>query len=115
MKDIYSSDTQKCTTEVTGNSAQTAQNICKRAECTIVENFCIYCKKPHKTGNKKICKGYKIEATVQNKMRLDKCGVFTATETLGYRRIKFYVPVAREAAKREAKRDRRRNKPTDKL
>ena len=37
MKDVYSSDTKKNTAEVTGNTANTAQNICRREECTIVE------------------------------------------------------------------------------
>ena len=57
-----------------------------------------------------------MEATFQNKMRLDKCEAYTAKETLGYRQTKFYVSAERGTAKREEKqRDRRRNKSTDKL
>ena len=44
-----------------------------------------------------------MEATIQNKMRLDKCDVYTAKERLGYRGRKSYVSVARGAAKREKK------------
>ena len=48
-------------------------------------NFCLYCKKTHKTGDKKICEEYIVEATIQNKIRLDKSVAYTAKETLGYR------------------------------
>ena len=48
-------------------------------------NFCLYYKEPHKTEDKKKCEEYKMEATIQNKMRLDKCDAYTAKETLGYR------------------------------
>ena len=85
MKDVYCLDTQKSTAEVTRNSAQTAQNICRREEYTIVERtFASTAIKPHKMRDKKICKEYKIKATKQNKMRLDKCDAYTAKETLGY-------------------------------
>ena len=66
-------------------------------------NFCLYCKEPHKIGDKNICGGYKMEATIQNNMRLDKCGAYTAKETLGYMGRKSYVSAARGAAKREEK------------
>ena len=46
-------------------------------------NFCLYCKKTHKTGDKKICKGYKMEATIQSKIRLNKCNAYTAKTILG--------------------------------
>ena len=36
-------------------------------------------------------------------MRLGKCDAYTAKETLGYRGRKFYLSVARGAAKREEK------------
>ena len=58
-------------------------------------NFCLYCEKPHKTGNKKICEEYKIEATIQYKMRLYKWDAYTAKETLGYRRRKSYISTVR--------------------
>ena len=41
----------------------------------------LHCKL-HKTGVKNICKEYKIETTMQNKMRLN---AYTAKETLGYK------------------------------
>ena len=44
-----------------------------------------------------------MEATNQNKMRLDKCDAYTAKETLCYRGRKSYVSAARAAAKREKK------------
>ena len=47
-------------------------------------NFCLYCKEPHKTEDKKICEEYKMESTIQNKIKLDKCDTYTAKETLGY-------------------------------
>ena len=59
-------------------------------------NFCPYCKEPHKTGDKKICEKYKIEAAIQKKMRV-KSDAYTAKETLGYREKKSYV----SAVKRE--------------
>ena len=34
---------------------------------------------------------YKMEAKIQIKMRLDKCGAYTAKETLGYSGRKSYV------------------------
>ena len=34
---------------------------------------------------KKISGEYKVEATIQNKIRLDKCDAYTAKETLGYK------------------------------
>ena len=44
-----------------------------------------------------------MEATTQNKMRLDKCDAYTAKETQGYRGRKSYVSVTRGAAKRKEK------------
>ena len=55
-------------------------------------NFCLYCKEPHKTEDKKICEKYKMEAKIQKNMRLDKCDMYTTKET---------------------ERDNRRNKPTE--
>ena len=43
-KDVYSPDTQKRTAEVTVNSAQ---NICRREECTIVEETFVSTAKIH--------------------------------------------------------------------
>ena len=34
---------------------------------------------------KKIYEEYKMEATIKNKMRLDKCDVYPEKETIGYR------------------------------
>ena len=62
-------------------------------------------KKHTRQETKKICEEYKMEATIQSKMRLDKCNAYTVKETLG-----FSV-----AAKRRKTEGRRRNKPTDKL
>ena len=58
-------------------------------------------KKLHKTGDKKICKEYKMEAAIQNKMRLNKCDVYTAKETLGYKGRKSYMRAARGAEERD--------------
>ena len=58
-------------------------------------NLCLYYKQPHKTVDKKICEEYKMEPTIQNKMRLDKCDAYTTKETLGYRGRKSYVSAAR--------------------
>ena len=66
-------------------------------------NFCFYNKEPHKIGGKKICEEYKMEAIIQNKMRLDKCDAYTTKETLGNRRRKSYVSATRGAAKKEEK------------
>ena len=37
MKTVYSSTTKKSTAEATADSAQTAENICRKEEFTIVE------------------------------------------------------------------------------
>ena len=44
--------------------------------------------KNHNTGDNKICGEYTVKATIQNKMRLDKCDAYTAKETLVYRERK---------------------------
>ena len=49
----------------------------------------------------KICKEYTIEATIQNKMRLDKCDAYTAKKALGYKGRKAYIAVTRRPANRE--------------
>ena len=36
-----------------------------------------------------MCGEYKMDATIQKKMRLNKCDVYTAKETLGYKERKF--------------------------
>ena len=48
------------------------------------------------TGDNKIFEEYKMEATIQSKMRLKKCDAYTAKEIRGYRRRKSYVSAARE-------------------
>ena len=63
-------------------------------------DLCFYCKEPHKN----ICGEYKMEATIQNKMRLDKCDAYTAKETLGYRERKSYMSEQEEQKKREENR-----------
>ena len=73
-------------------------------------NFYLYCKEPHKTGDKNICGEYKMKATIQNRMRLDKCDAYTAKETLGYRWRKSYDSTARRAAKREEKKEGQKKK-----
>ena len=99
---LINQSTQKRTAEVTGNSAQTAQNISRKKECTIVEGtFASTAKKTHKTGDKKICEEYEMEVTILSKMRLEKCGAYTVKETLGCRGRKTYISPARGAAKRE--------------
>ena len=71
--------------------------------------FCLYYKEPNKTEDKKICGEYIMEATIRNKIRLDKCGVYTAKETLGFM-------VRKRSSKESGKpeRGKRRNKPTNK-
>ena len=86
------SDRELCT-NCAKHLQERRMNDCRR-------NFCLYCKEPHKTGDKKICEEYKLEATIQNKMRLDKCDAYTAKETMG---LKSYVSAAREVGKREKK------------
>ena len=45
------------------------KKFCRREECTIVEGtFASTAKKTHKTGDKKICEEYEIEAKIQYKM-----------------------------------------------
>ena len=48
VKDLYSLDTQKSTAEMTGNSAQTVQNICSWEECTIVKETFVTTAKKHR-------------------------------------------------------------------
>ena len=64
-----------------------------------IGNFCHYCKEPHKIGDK-ICEEYKMEATIQNKMRLNKCDAYTAKEKLGCMCV--------SAAKREEKQKKKK-------
>ena len=115
MKDVNSSNTQKSTAEVTGREFCT--DCVEHLQEEIIHDsggkFCLYYKKLHKTGDKKIFEEYKMEATIQSKIRLDKCDAYTAKETLGYWGRKSFMSAARGAAKSE--RERRRNKPTDKL
>ena len=72
-------------------------------------NICLYYKEPNKTGDKKICEEYKMEATIQSKIRLDKCDAYTEKETLGYRGRKSYV-LAREATKEKKYREGQKKK-----
>ena len=58
----------------------------------------------------KICKEYTIEATIQNKMRLDKCDAYTVKETLGYRERKMYVAATKGPAKREKQMEKQTHK-----
>ena len=58
--------------------------------------LCFYCKEPHKIKDKKVCREYTIEATIQNEMKLDKCDVYTAKKTLEYGAEKTYVAAKRE-------------------
>ena len=65
--------TLKSSAGATGNSAETTHSLCTgRKSAQLWGNFFLYCKEPHKTGDKKICREYTIEATIENKMRLDK-------------------------------------------
>ena len=41
-----------------------------------------------------------MKATIQSKMRLNKCDAYTAKETLGYRGRKFYMSAAKRAEKK---------------
>ena len=43
-----------------------------------------------------MCEEYKMEATIQNKMRLDKWDAYTTKEVLGYKWRKSYMSAARE-------------------
>ena len=61
---------------------------------------CLYCKIPHKTGDKKTCEKYKKEDNIQNKMKLDKCDANTAKETLFYKGGKSYALVNEMQAER---------------
>ena len=60
VKGTSSLGTPKSTAETSGNSAKTAQSLCRKEECTIDEGtFAPTAKKePHKTGDKKICREY---------------------------------------------------------
>ena len=82
MKGTSNFGTLKSSVEVTGNSTEPLQ---ERRMHNWGRDICLYCKKPHKTGDKKICEEYTIEATIQKKMRLYKCDTYIAKETLGYR------------------------------
>ena len=68
----------------------------------------LYCEEPHKTGDKKVCGEYIIETTIQNKMKLDKCGAYIVMETLWCSGRRLYVAAARGAAKRAENLRRRR-------
>ena len=79
-------------------------------------NFCIYCKKPFKTGDKKICEEYKMEAIIQSKIRLNKCDVYTKKNTsLQGKKILSVSGKRTSKKRRKTEKNRRRNKPTVKL
>ena len=83
MKGASSLDTPKSSEESSESFAKTAQNLCRMVELhNYGRGFCLYCKEPHKT--EKIFGEYIREVNIQNKMRLDKCDVYTAKKTLGY-------------------------------
>ena len=73
----------KSTAEFTRNYAKSVQSICRKEECTLWRELCLYCKK---TRVMKICEEYKMEARIQSKMKLEKCDAYTAKKTLGYRK-----------------------------
>ena len=79
------------------SSAGGAENRFKRRENTIAVDYCAFCKEPYRTEDKNTCGEYKKEASIQNKMRIEKCDAYKAKEILGYRGGKSYV----SAAKRE--------------
>ena len=54
----------------------------------------------HPTRQEKTCGEYMKEANIQNKMGHDKCDVYTAKETVEYRRENPSVSVARGIAER---------------
>ena len=84
--------TPKSSAEATENSAETAQNLCGKVECTIVrEIFASTARNPIRLEARQ----YIREATIQNKLRLGKCDVYTVKEILGYREKKSYISVAR--------------------
>ena len=89
-------------------TVRTPKIVLQKQDCR--GNLCLYCKEPHKTGDKKICGEYTIEATIQNKMRLDKCDVYKAKETLGYMARKAYVAATREKKTREAQEEKQIHK-----
>ena len=57
-----------------------------------------------------ICREYKMEATIQNKMRLDKCDAYTVKETLGYRGENPICQQQEEQQKQKKNREGQENK-----
>ena len=92
--------------KATGNFAETVRSSARRNSAQLWGVLCSRGKEPHKIRVKKICGEYTIEATILNKMRLDKCDTYTAKETLGYR----------GSSKKRGKpgRDKKKNKSTNK-
>ena len=62
----------------TGNSAKTAQNLCRMVECTFNGGLLPQLQGTPQYRRQKICGEYIREANIQNKIRLDKCDVYTA-------------------------------------
>ena len=86
MKGVFSLSTQK-TAEATEKYALTqAEHLQEGRMQDCIGDLCLYCKGPHKAGDKKILGEYKMEARIQNKIILDICDAYTTKETLGYRR-----------------------------
>ena len=80
------------------------QKVLQKQQGTLQEEIvhnCLYCKEPRKTKVKKIYGEYTIEATIQNKMKLNKCDAYTVKETQWYKGRKTYVATVRGLAKRE--------------
>ena len=102
MKGASSFGTPKSSAEAIRNSAETAQSIYRKEEHTIMGSFFTSTAKNPIKQETKICREYTIEATIQHKMRLNKCDAFTAKKTLGYR----------GSSKKE--RNKRINNPTNK-
>ena len=76
-------NTQKNSAEAKRSSAGGAQNRFKRRENTVAVEYCAF---TARTGDKNTCREYKKEATIQNKLRTEKCDAYKANEILGYRR-----------------------------
>ena len=75
MKRDSNLDIPKSSAEATGNFIKTAQNLCRKVECTNLEET--FASTARQETRK--CEEYKNETNIKNKMRHDICDAYTNT------------------------------------
>ena len=75
--------------------------------------YCLFCDKEHKTGDKQKCEEYKKESEIKNKMAEQKCDIFEARKILGISRGKSNAAIVREKKEENSRTSQRKEKETN--